>query len=481
MSQDEEPITESNRNSYTISEIPSKPFRITMEFPLFFTMLSMSLMITVINNIILYRTCVHSLNHSHEECKIFLSPAKNNMSQELEDEVQSYATFVTMLKTTIESVAPAILSFFLGVWSDTHGRKPLITWPLLGMSVTGGLIVVYSMMEDLGPWWYILTLLPVSLAGGFTVLFTGAYCYMSDVTSTEHRSLRMTILEASVSAGSVIGSLLCPKLIALVGNVYLLLISNTLVVIAYVFTVIYVRESLTGAVQGGLCSVLDLNLVREMFRDCFKKRPNRGRTQILLLAVANSLTIFIFYGLMSLDYMYTREKLHWATKQYTTYSAASTAITFFGSFFGVMLVQKYLRVSDLAFAIIAFLSAIAHYMIKAFAVTTWHMYLSVGIAMFKGLSSPLIRSLLTKILPVVDIAKVFALMGALEGVSPLISPTLFNSLYFATIKIFPGAIYILCSAITAVCVVFLGIVQYYRWRTTSITYENLTPGDSTSS
>lgn len=84
-----------------------------------------------ISNLILYRTCVHSLNHTKKECQEFLSPAKNN-GNPLEEEVQKYATFVAMVRAIVESIAPAFLSLFLGVWSDTHGRKPLVVWPLFG-------------------------------------------------------------------------------------------------------------------------------------------------------------------------------------------------------------------------------------------------------------------------------------------------------------------------------------------------------------
>ena len=61
----------------------------------------------------------------------------------------------------------------------------------------------------------------------------------------------MTIMEASVGLGSVVGSLLSAPLLRLVGNVYLILIATTLNVIAYVFTNVCLRESLAGAVQVG--------------------------------------------------------------------------------------------------------------------------------------------------------------------------------------------------------------------------------------
>ncbi|CAK1552498.1 unnamed protein product [Leptosia nina] len=474
MTQEDENVTEENPNINEFNEVTSKPYRITMEFPLFFTILSVSLSGAAISNILLYRTCLHSCNHNETECQVFLSPVKNNGSQQLEEEVQKYAAFVSMVRTIIESLAPAVLSLFLGVWSDTYGRKPLVVWPLLGMSISSGLVVVYSMMDNLGPWWFILTVIPMSMSGGFTALFTGAFCYLSDITSKEKRSLRMTIVEASVSVGSVIGSLVSSYLLRAVGNVYLLLITASLCVIAYVFTNCCLDESLPGAKKGGLKSVLDFKLIKSMISECFKERPNYTRAQILLLTVANSLSIFILYGTMSLGYLYTRQKLHWAIQQYTVYSAASTTISFFGSFIGVVLIQRLFKVTDLAFSIVAFLSSAAEYLIKAFAVTSWHMYLAAGISLFRDLSAPLIRSMITKILPAQDIAKVFALMCAIEGVAPLISPAMYNSLYAYTISTFPGAIYILCAAITGICVMFLGFVQYFRWKMSSVTYQNLT-------
>ncbi|XP_045777870.1 proton-coupled folate transporter-like [Maniola jurtina] len=474
MAQDDENITETEPNINSVSETARRPFRITMEFPLFFTMLSVALSGAAISNLILFRTCVHSLNHSQEECQVFLSPVKNNGSHQLEEEVQKYATFVSMVRMIVESVAPAILSLFLGVWSDTHGRKPLVVWPLFGMSISAGLVVVYSMLHSLGPWWFIFTSIPMSLSGGFTALFTGSFCYISDITSTEKRSLRMTVFEAAVSAGSVIGAVASSYVMRAVGIVYLLLIAASLFVTAYIFTIICLKESLVGAVQGNLRSVLDFKLIKSMLSECFKKRPNHGRAQILLLTFANCLSIFIMYGHMSLDYMYTRKKLHWAIKQYTIYSATQTTISFFGSFLGVMLVQRLFKVSDLAFATVAIASAGTEYMIIAFATAAWQMYTSAGISLFRSLSSPLIRSLLSKILPPQDIAKVFALMCAIEGVSPLIAPALYNSLYAYTISTFPGAIYILSSGISGACVIFLGFVQYFRWKSSSIVYEALT-------
>ncbi|XP_053614678.1 probable peptidoglycan muropeptide transporter SLC46 isoform X2 [Plodia interpunctella] len=471
VAQGQEQSTERSTRTMTISELPGRPTGIILEFALFLTMMGLTLSSTAISNIVLYRTCVHSLHHSVEECRPFLSPERTNDTKHLEVEVQKYVTYITTVKTIIESLGPAFLSLFLGVWSDTHGRKPLIVWPLFGITVSAMMAVVYSMAEGLGPWWTIVFIVPKSLTGGTQVLITGIFCYLSDTTSPKSRSFRMTLMEIAVSAGSVVGSLACSNLLKAVGNVYMLLIAASIFVIAYSVTNVWLQESLVGAVPGSLSSVLDILLIKEMITECFKRRPNYLRAQIIILTVANSLNVFLMYGLMGLEYMYTRQKLHWALKDFNQFSAAAVLISFVGSFVGVAVIQKWCKVGDLAFSIISFASSAGEYAVKTLAVASWHMYLASGVSFFGSLSSPLIRSFLTKILPVEDIAKVFALMCAIEGIFPLISPALYNSLYNVTITPFPGAIMLLSSCINAGCVILLLVVVYLRWRSPPVTYQ----------
>jgi PCFT/HCP family folate transporter-like MFS transporter 1/3 len=114
--------------------------------------------------------------------------------------------------------------------------------------------------------------------------------------------------------------------------------------------------------------------VKEMVTECFKRRPNYGRAKIFLLTLANALTIFTFYGMSSLDYLYAREKLHWALREYSLFTGASTLIAFIGSFLGIALFQRVLGVGDVVLAIASFFSSVGDCLIKTFAVTTWHMY-----------------------------------------------------------------------------------------------------------
>lgn len=112
-----------------------------------------------------------------------------------------------------------------------------------------------------------------------------------------------------------------------------------------------------------------------MMTTCFKRRPNKLRAIILLIVFANSLSIFIVYGLYNLDYLYTRQKLTWDLKDYTIFGASNTMIMVAGLFVGVIFVQKVCRVSDVLLTIISYLSSLAEVVVKAVAVSSWHMYL----------------------------------------------------------------------------------------------------------
>lgn len=453
--------------------VPKRSIATTIELPLFLNLVALTLTAPAVSNLILYKTCVHSLNNSVPQCKPFLSPIKTNETSDLEKEVQKYATYVSTVKMVLEFVFPAFLSLFLGAWSDTYGRKPLIVWPLFGASITGMLLVIFSLMDNLGPWWFILTAVPSSLSGGYIAMFTGMYCYVSDTSTPERTSLRMTMIDATTSLGTVVGSMLCTSLILTIGTTNVLLLAATISVISYAFSNIWIQESLRGALEGGGSKLLDLLLIKEMFRESLKRRPNRQRAQIYLICLTSVNYILGTLGPVGVEYFYTRQRLHWSLQEYTTYSSVSTAMTLVGGFFGVMVVQKILRAGDIVFAIAVICSAAASCIIKLFAYDTWHMYYGSVVSIFKGLPGPLIRSHLTKMLPVEDVGKVFVLLSAAESICPILVPIMFNTLYSSTLTIFPGAIYVLSSALMVIAMVLLAFVQYYSWIGSSASYRPL--------
>ncbi|OWR42700.1 hypothetical protein KGM_210156 [Danaus plexippus plexippus] len=302
------------------------------------------------------------------------------------------------------------------------------------------------MVNSLNPWWLLLTSIPFSLSGGNVVLFTGAYSFIKDTSSP---------IDASLCLGTLVGSLSSSYLIVHMGYSYVLIFTATVNVITYLFVKIWIIESLSGAEQGRAGSLFNCSHLKDMLKGCFKHRPNKGRNIIILMAIIKLVLITVQVGWSYLEYLYLRNKLNWSLRVYTTYSAVSTITAFFGAFLGVMVIERLLRIGDITFVMIALTTAIIDYMIKAFATQWWQIYLSIFVSPFKGLPLPLINSYVSKFLPEEDIAKVFALLCAMESVAQIIAPIIFNSLYSSTLSVFPGAIYILSAVMNVICLVML--------------------------
>ena len=92
---------------------------------------------------------------------------------------------------------PIILAFFTGNWSDRRGRKLLLILGLFSKFIYSFMIIVNSLIESWGVNMIIYTAnLPSTLLGGDVAIFSACFAYISDVSTVEQRTLRVTILDA---------------------------------------------------------------------------------------------------------------------------------------------------------------------------------------------------------------------------------------------------------------------------------------------
>lgn len=93
-------------------------------------------------------------------------------------------------------VVPIILAMFYGNWSDRYGRKLPLILGLVGKLIYSLMIVINSMMNTWKLNMVVYTAsLPMSLLGGDVAIFASCFAYLSDICSTEQRTLRITILD----------------------------------------------------------------------------------------------------------------------------------------------------------------------------------------------------------------------------------------------------------------------------------------------
>lgn len=80
----------------------------------------------MITNHITYRACRSELGESEEICRQLERKEDGLNSKDLETRVQPFVATYTSYKVICESLIPALMSLFVGAWSDKHGRKKVI-------------------------------------------------------------------------------------------------------------------------------------------------------------------------------------------------------------------------------------------------------------------------------------------------------------------------------------------------------------------
>lgn len=155
------------------------------------------------------------------------------------------------------------------------------------------------------------------------------------------------------------------------------------------------------------------------------------------------------HGNWTLNYLFVRERFGWTLREWTIFESSNTFISVFGLFIGLTVLKKTLKISDMKLAVLALISSVVDSTIKAFATNSFHMYFSSGITLFRLLSTPMFRSIMSIVLPHEEIGKIYSLTTCFEALGGLGAAPLYNVIYTNTFKEFPGAFHLLNASIFA--------------------------------
>lgn len=92
----------------------------------------------VFTNLLIYRTCYATLGYNESDCALLGSKNVSEHTEELERIVQPQANIINMTKNIIDVLICSVMCFFLGPWSDKHGRRPVFLSCLSGNKSASG-------------------------------------------------------------------------------------------------------------------------------------------------------------------------------------------------------------------------------------------------------------------------------------------------------------------------------------------------------
>ncbi|XP_061401831.1 probable peptidoglycan muropeptide transporter SLC46 [Musca vetustissima] len=423
-------------------------------------------------NLNLEKACRVNMDYGDVVCDALTRRETTNYTME-EETIQKMVAHMVAWKTVIQSLFPCLLILFWGSWSDRHHRrKPCILIPIVGefLGTVGLILCVYfkdTPMEVAG----LTEAIFPSLSGGWFVMLMGVFSYIADITTEEERTLRIGILNVCFSVGVPIGTALSGVLLKKIGFYGVFSISASLYVVSLFYGFFFLPEPRPRCIQPEdkhkprnlLADFFDKEHVIETFRVAFKKGENKRRARVILLMIVVMVVIGPIYGEMNVMYLFTRYRFNWNEVDFSVFNTFAVVTGLVGVLFCVGILSHKLKLDDALIGVLSSTSKILSGFVYAFATLPWHMYVGAIVEIFNGTSFIAMRSMATKLVSKDELGKVNSLFGVAEALMPVVYAPMYSTLYAATIKVFPGAFYILGGAITILAVIiFLWMYNFQR-------------------
>ncbi|XP_076753612.1 putative peptidoglycan muropeptide transporter SLC46 isoform X3 [Xylocopa sonorina] len=399
----------------------------------------------------------------------------------VDKQVQPKASLILMTKSIIESIVPALLSLFLGPWSDIYGRKPIMLSGYIGLSLLY-LIISFMTVWDVSPWFLLIAYIPYACLGGFSIVLLGTICYISDITSEQERSWQLAWMDALISVGYLIGILVGPEIFQAYGYTVVFATATICCMLAGLYICFLVPKTTYNTDSVTIKCLFDVRLVRQLIDTCIKKRDGFDRYIVWCCTAIIILKVLLMEGEMTVGFMFVNARLGWDVNKYSIYMAANVIISIFGLIFGMKLLVTYAGFTEETSAIISSFSSLCGSLVQSFTYKSWHMYLSAVVQMFGGITSPLIRAILSKSVPSDDTGKVFSMTISIETLVPFIGASLYSMIYsYSMPPTYPLPVWLLSVGISIAIIIILINLLIRHVKSNSVRHTPLIENDELSS
>ena len=412
-----------------------------------------------------YKSCRVDHGYSEEVC------AKLNDNETIKAAVQVTVSEFHQWNNIAGHVVPIILALFFGNWSDRRGRKMPLVLGLVGKFIYSFMVVINSMMDTWNLNMVVYTAsLPMGMLGGDVAIFASCFAYISDISSVQQRTLRITILDvvylSTMPTGVALGSYLYTNVVRS-SYTTMFIINTCLLVLAILYSLIRLEWRTLPQQQplaGGnlLTDFFDKKHVIATVKTVTKSRPNHGKLHLWLL-----LLIMMLYTFQRdekpMSYLYTQLKFKWDVTKFSNFKTFQSTTFVLAMLIGVPLMSKVMGIRD---TLIVAIGAIAHASGRViFALTRISelFYVGAAVAALGPVVAPVLRSMTSKLVPVEERGKMFALLSVCDNAVPLFSGILYSQLYNATINTAPSSIYWLTFS-TQVSLLLLILIIHFTMR-----------------
>ena len=171
--------------------------------------------------------------------------------------------------------------------------------------------------------------------------------------------------------------------------------------------------------------------VKESFAASFKPRPGHKRTYLLTMMMVMLMNMMPYVGESAYQFLYVKRIFSWGVSEYSLYKSTASLVSSVAMFLLFPLFHR-LKVTDNFIIIISCLSQIGGAFIRGMSTKTWMFYLSTLVDFGTSIVWPAIRSQITHCVEPHELGKIFAMLGSMESLIPIIGTFMYNRIYNAT-------------------------------------------------
>lgn len=406
--------------------------------------------------------------------------------------VQSLVAKFNLYASLLVGIFSAIIAPHLGALSDRIGRKPVMIFSSLGFFIAEVVtIIVGTHPGEISVYWILLGSLFDGLCGSFTAGMACAFAYASDCSPPERRNVAMGYFHGTLFLGIALGPVLAGWLIELTGN----LMSVFYVVLGchaffMIFVFVAVPESLSKNHQllarakwdvkvSDLRKQKWVTIIRKYnFFGPLKVLAPRGpgtssglRRNLLLLAAIDTLLFGVAMGTMQIIVIYAQFKFNFSVVDSSKFMTAANLCRVAGLVVVLPLLTRIFRRPqsgnvlankgsdrlDVNIIRATIIFDLLGYVGYAFVPTGPLFVLSAMVASLGGMGSPTLQSSLTKSVPSDRTGQMLGATGLLHALARVVSPTIFNLIYSATVDKFVGTVFVCLAS----CFVVASIISWF--------------------
>lgn len=269
---------------------------------------------------------------------------------------------------------PAVASsLILGSYTDALGRRFLLGIGIIGTTVrlVLSMVIIYFEANLL----YLIGACVIEgLTGQYTTALQACYAYISDVTSTHHRTYGMAFVVAHLALALTVSNYLAGFLIQTFSFLVAISSSAGILVVSFLVMIIFLPESYPPEkrLKSRSLTVMLKNSVSFFVEN--DAQNNRWKYQLLFAAY--SLSEFGFIGRLGVETLF--ELAHpfcWSPSKIGVYASVRSIVI---AVFGVGMVGVYRKfLSDMALTMLSTASYAAGFLLQAIASTDTIMYIGM--------------------------------------------------------------------------------------------------------